>query len=164
MVFGKFVFGQVETKDRYGRHVCKLMTAENKVNADRLRNGFAWRFDKYSKSKKLADLQAKAKAEKLGLWADKDPIPPWEYRDQVERERLAKKAAEAEAAKAANGVADRPPTRATSKKPPPPAMSYWITTNSGVRHNSGCRWYRKSKGAGLSQGRGQGMPFVRGLD
>jgi hypothetical protein len=24
--------------------------------------------------------------------------------------------------------------------------THWITTSSGIRHNSGCRWYKKSKG------------------
>ena len=41
-------------------------------------NGYAWAFKKYSK--KYAPDESNAKHEKLGLWAEEDPTPPWEYR------------------------------------------------------------------------------------
>jgi len=25
-------------------------------------------------------------------------------------------------------------------------LTHWLTTSSGIRHNSGCRWFQKSKG------------------
>lgn len=37
----------------------------------------------------------------------------------------------------------------------PAATGYWLTTNSGVRHNSGCRWYTQSKGRYCSVGEGR---------
>jgi hypothetical protein len=43
--------------------------------------GFAWWYRKYApKYKKLANLEAEAREMKRGLWADKNPVPPWEWR------------------------------------------------------------------------------------
>ena len=40
----------------------------------------AWVYRKYTNDKALYELESKAKKEKLGLWLDKKPIPPWEWR------------------------------------------------------------------------------------
>lgn len=41
------------------------------------------------------------------------------------------------------------------KQKDPKATGYWLSTNSGVRHNSRCRWYTNSKGryCKMSEGR-----------
>jgi hypothetical protein len=36
---------------------------------------------KYSDDEQLGILEVKAKIEKVGLWADKNPIPPWIFRN-----------------------------------------------------------------------------------
>ena len=41
--------------------------------------GYAWVYRKYSKDAELLELEAEAKREKRGLWADPNPIPPWEW-------------------------------------------------------------------------------------
>ncbi|MCY2987044.1 MAG: lamin tail domain-containing protein [Planctomycetota bacterium] len=35
---------------------------------------------KYSKDQALAKLEAEARQSKLGLWADPNPVPPWDWR------------------------------------------------------------------------------------
>ena len=45
-----------------------------------VRNGLAWHFKRYSKSENYADLEAAARKKKIGLWRDKDPIAPWNWR------------------------------------------------------------------------------------
>jgi endonuclease YncB( thermonuclease family) len=42
--------------------------------------GNAWHYAAYSKDQSLADLQSQAQAQKLGLWAQPNPTPPWEFR------------------------------------------------------------------------------------
>ena len=49
----------------------------------------AWHYKEYSKSKELAVAEDEARKAKKGLWTDKEPVPPWEYR---KKEREAKKA------------------------------------------------------------------------
>ena len=44
--------------------------------------GLAWLYENYLRSEKLAALEAKAKASRVGLWADLHPEPPWEYRQR----------------------------------------------------------------------------------
>jgi micrococcal nuclease len=40
----------------------------------------AWVFDRYVKDRSLYPLQERARAQRLGLWADVNPMPPWEWR------------------------------------------------------------------------------------
>ena len=51
-----------------------------------------------------------------------------------------------------------PSTVVDSEKPVEAATvgkTHWLTTSSGIRHNSGCRWYKKSKGKAGSATSGQ---------
>jgi endonuclease YncB( thermonuclease family) len=43
-------------------------------------DGMAWHYARYSKDAGLAAAQRDAQAAKRGLWADKAPVPPWEWR------------------------------------------------------------------------------------
>lgn len=52
------------------------------VNAQMVADGFAWHAIKFSSSERLAQLEASARSERLGLWAASDPQSPWEYRDR----------------------------------------------------------------------------------
>ena len=45
--------------------------------------GLAWHFRKYSKDEKLQALEDQARAEKVGLWKDNNPIPSWDWRRGV---------------------------------------------------------------------------------
>jgi len=68
-------------RDRYGRSVGKVNCRETDAGAAQVATGMAWVFDRYSKpSSSLYPLQDAAKAAKRGLWADTDPVPPWEWR------------------------------------------------------------------------------------
>jgi micrococcal nuclease len=51
------------------------------LNQEIVRAGFAWWCRQYARhDKELERLEAEAKGAKRGLWADKDPMPPWEFR------------------------------------------------------------------------------------
>jgi endonuclease YncB( thermonuclease family) len=50
------------------------------ANAEQVRNGMAWVFDRYVKDRSLYPLQERAQAQRLGLWVDAKPMPPWEWR------------------------------------------------------------------------------------
>jgi endonuclease YncB( thermonuclease family) len=45
-----------------------------------VRAGMAWVFDKYVTDRGLYAVQEEARAARRGLWADKKPTPPWEWR------------------------------------------------------------------------------------
>ena len=40
--------------------------------------------------------------------------------------------------------------------------THWLTTGSGIRHNSGCRYYRNSKGRACSQDEGRACKICGG--
>jgi len=50
------------------------------VSAEQVKQGMAWVYRKYSKDVTLPPLEDEAKAQRLGLWADAEPVPPWVWR------------------------------------------------------------------------------------
>lgn len=75
------VIVRVKARDRYGRLVADVILPDGRVlNHELVRAGFAWWFRRYSTDTTLRDLEAEARADKRGLWADPKPVPPWEWR------------------------------------------------------------------------------------
>lgn len=67
-------------RDQYGRILGIVMTKDSlNVNEELIRSGMAWRY-KYSKNKVLNALENEARAQRKGLWADENPIDPWQWR------------------------------------------------------------------------------------
>lgn len=83
-IFGKQIKLEVIKKDRYGRLVALVYYDMDKnLSEELLTYGLAWHFVKYSKDKQLAAIEFNAKSQKLGLWQELNPIPPWEWRNGV---------------------------------------------------------------------------------
>lgn len=83
LVFGKPVVLQVTGQDRYKRTLAIVMVGSVNVNLEMVKRGLAWRFDKYSKDAALLAAQEAAKAGKLGLWRDPEPVAPREWRTEA---------------------------------------------------------------------------------
>ena len=90
-------------------------------------------------NQKLAEAEQKARTAKRGLWADPKSMPPWEWRRLDKDEKANKKGVGGSSSSSGETTSQ---VGSQSKA----AMSYWLSTNSNKRHNSGCRWYEKSKG------------------
>ena len=82
LVAGKQVIAIVESKDRYGRYVASLKVQSKDVCAEMLTAGYAWHYKQYDNNKYYDELQREAKKAKRGLWLDKKPQAPWEYRKE----------------------------------------------------------------------------------
>lgn len=68
-------------KDRYGRTLARVHCDGSDANAEQVRRGMAWVYRRYtSKDSPLYVVEDEAKAAGRGLWADPDPMPPWEWR------------------------------------------------------------------------------------
>lgn len=68
-------------KDRYGRTLGRVFCDEIDANAEQVRRGMAWVYRKYApKDSPLFAVEKEAKAARRGLWADVDPMAPWEWR------------------------------------------------------------------------------------
>lgn len=68
-------------KDRYGRTLAKVRCDGIDANTEQVRQGMAWVYRKYApKDSPLYAAENEAKMARRGLWADTDPLPPWEWR------------------------------------------------------------------------------------
>jgi endonuclease YncB( thermonuclease family) len=69
-----------QTKDRYGRTVARVICDGVDANEEQVKRGMAWVYDRYVRDRSLYAIQDKARASKVGLWADDKPVKPWAYR------------------------------------------------------------------------------------
>lgn len=67
--------------DRYGRVIGRLFTT-NGIEANRymVQIGGAWVYERYNSDTSLPAIQNEAREQMRGLWADCEPVPPWEWR------------------------------------------------------------------------------------
>lgn len=81
-VFGRTVTVRVVELDDYGRMVGEvLLPGERSLNRDLVEAGMAWWYRHYApKDALLERLEKEARGARRGLWADRDPLPPWEWR------------------------------------------------------------------------------------
>jgi micrococcal nuclease len=79
-VFGKAVRVEVIDVDRYQREVGRIFLGDRFVNMEMVRDGFAWRYVQYDRPREFTAAENDAREHRRGLWADKDPVPPWEWR------------------------------------------------------------------------------------
>lgn len=63
----------------FDRRVCKMLVDGLDVNAEMVKNGWAWESVKYSKGE-YKKFQSAAKFSKLGLWKGKDIVSPYCFR------------------------------------------------------------------------------------
>ncbi len=80
LVFGKTVKVLVSTTDDYDRKVGQIYIEKLWVNLEQVAKGMAWQYDRYSRDAKLRLAESHARAKRIGLWQDKNPSPPWDYR------------------------------------------------------------------------------------
>lgn len=69
-----------QKRDRYGRTVARVTCRGQDASAHQVRSGMAWVFDRYASDRSLFQLQDDAKAAGRGLWSERTPVPPWEWR------------------------------------------------------------------------------------
>lgn len=80
LCWGKDVTYKVQDIDRYKRTVALVYCDGVEVNRVQVERGFAWVYYKYNKDSSLSALQNLAQFNRRGLFADSNPIPPWEFR------------------------------------------------------------------------------------
>ena len=81
-LLGRTVYVEEKDKDRYGRVVAVLWSADGtNANAAMVCGGHAWWYKRYARfDSELRDCQRDAQAESLGLWAAAEPVAPWDWR------------------------------------------------------------------------------------
>lgn len=82
LVFGKDVTLQTHGQDRYRRTLADVFLRDGThVNHELVKDGWCWWYRKYAPGDTaLEGLENEARAARKGLWADPQPVPPWEWR------------------------------------------------------------------------------------
>lgn len=71
------------TTDRYDRLVAEVFLPDGRsLNHLLVSQGLAWWYRAYSTDQTLAQAEQAARSQRLGLWIEPHPIPPWEFRKQ----------------------------------------------------------------------------------
>jgi len=70
----------VTDRDRAGHATGEVTLMDGKsLNREVLRAGYGWWHEHTSKDETLRGTEEEARRERRGLWADPDPLPPWEF-------------------------------------------------------------------------------------
>lgn len=80
LVEGKDVELHLRGGDAYRRIVAHVFVDGLDVNATMVSSGLAWVARAYDPGPQLVRLEDQARAARRGLWADAQPMPPWEWR------------------------------------------------------------------------------------
>ncbi len=92
MVFGKNVVVIKKREDRWGRTIGHVLIDGKDTNLLMLEDGMAWHYREYSKNARLQRAEDDARAAGNGLWADRNSVPPWDWRKLDKDERAVKRA------------------------------------------------------------------------
>ena len=87
-VLNKTVTVEQKTTDKDGRVIGIVILDGRDINREMVAEGHAWVYRQYSKDESLLEVEAKAKAEKQGLWQfvdEEQRMPPWEWRTAKKR-------------------------------------------------------------------------------
>jgi micrococcal nuclease len=98
-IFKQDVEVDLRKKDQYGRYLGVIYIGGVDMNQSMIQDGYAWFYKHYAKEQpkeealRYANAERDARLKKRGLWADPNPVPPWEFRKDAKEEARAAKAA-----------------------------------------------------------------------
>lgn len=138
LTYGKTVELTAYDVDRYKRVVAVVKVNGVNVNEELIKNGLAWRYTKYCKESFCDDWIAseyQARNSKLGLWKDKNPMAPWDWRKSPQKKK-----------QVSSNQAGRERQKATYQQQKTQQVRSSGGSVHGNRkshkfHNAGCRWY-----------------------
>lgn len=81
LAYDRYATASCPSTDRYGRSVCTVYVNDVSVNAQQVARGYAWVYRQYAPANSpLYKLETQARASGIGLWQERTPTPPWEWR------------------------------------------------------------------------------------
>lgn len=86
LAFQRDAVAKCPKTDRYGRLVCTVLVDQKDVGLKMVNDGLAWHFKRYEREQPVVEAEIYAGAEeearrhRKGLWRDREPIAPWDWR------------------------------------------------------------------------------------
>lgn len=79
-IAGKTVTVKYDKTDKYKRILGTIYYQNKDINLQQVKDGYAWVYKKYSKNQEYYKAEKLAREKKIGLWSEKNPIEPSEFR------------------------------------------------------------------------------------
>jgi len=127
-------------KDKYGRLVADVYLPDGTLlSAEIVREGHGWWFRKYAPDDDvLPKLESEARAAKRGLWADPNPMAPWDWRLKT---GITSSPTPASAPQSLMTL----PAKKSAAKPAASSDPTVYTTKTGTKyHRAGCEYLKES--------------------
>lgn len=85
LISGRVVRIRTEGKDQFGVKLGVVYLGTTDINGEMVRLGWAWCYRRYARNdprllQNLIGREREAKKKRWGLWAGRNPFPPWEWR------------------------------------------------------------------------------------
>ncbi len=80
LIFGKKVTLATHGTDRYKRTIGDVYCDGRNIGLLMIEKGLAWQYKKYSSDAAMAAAEKRARHAKIGLWKNKNPVAPWDFR------------------------------------------------------------------------------------
>ncbi|MCS3662033.1 endonuclease YncB(thermonuclease family) [Salinibacter ruber] len=80
IVGGEMVTVEVMDEGPYGRIIGRVQKGDVDLAASLALSGYAWHSRRYPTSRQIREAEQKARQEARGLWAQDNPVPPWQHR------------------------------------------------------------------------------------
>ncbi len=97
LAYGRQATADCPKRDRYQRAVCVVTVAGKDVGLQQIHQGLAWWYRAYAHEQRAPDRRGYEQAEqvaqerRVGLWREKDPTPPWDWRRERREQSAAKR-------------------------------------------------------------------------
>lgn len=157
LIYDKDIRVEVQTRDKYGRLVGKIFVGDTNVNLEVVKAGYAWWYRQYGAGETaIAETEEAARTARRGLWQDKNPVAPWDFRHKPELARQAVEIPSAPFTDTLGAAPGAPANKSTAR--------YWVTSSSGKTHNASCRWYANSNGYYSATGTGNNCKICGGAN
>ncbi len=88
LILGQRVDMVTTGEKTHGREVCIIKKDGMDINLEMVRRGYAWAYRKHLKSpyaSEYIEAENKAREQKLGIWQEDNPLPPWEFKKRFWR-------------------------------------------------------------------------------
>jgi micrococcal nuclease len=80
---GKIILYRIVGIDIYERMIATVFLEDGReLNLELLKAGLAWHYNRYSNSQAYTEAESQARKAGIGLWADENPTPPWEWQQK----------------------------------------------------------------------------------